>query len=233
MPFPALVPSPPMTYLHQRRGRTANRGAADREGHPEGASAMRLVVTGILISVLLVLSGCGHVAGNYPVPKKRPPQLPETYEIQGESKPVVWERPGEVRIFALDWRNLKESIPMLRAAVNAGQRQAEPYLRFIEPLAEKNLVLYSVAAFLHKDASLQIPPGRIEISFADGTSATDQGTFFIERKNDQVRFRDSRNKVLKVESKYASEPGKPVVLSFILPEEDLGKKVTSVRYARD
>lgn len=195
---------------------------------------MRLVVTGILITVLLALSGCGHVSGNYPVPKKRPPQLPETYEIQGEQKHVVWERPGEVRIFALDWRNIKETIPMLRAAVNAGQRQAEPYLRFIEPLAEKDMALYSVAAFIHKDASLQVPLGRMEISFTDGTSAIDHGSFFIEqKKKDQIRFRDSRNKTLKVESKYAVEPGKPVVVSFILPEEHYGKSVSAVRYVRD
>lgn len=193
---------------------------------------MRLVVTAILITVIVALSGCGHVSGNYPVPKKRPPQLPEQYEVQGESKPVVWERPGEVRVFALGWRNVAQTVPMLRNAVNAGQQQAEPALKFFEPLAENDKVVYSVAAFVHKSATMQIPLGRIEISFADGESVTDQGAFFVEQNKGQIRFRDSRNKTLKVESKYATEPGKPVVVSFIVDAEHLDKNVTAVRYVR-
>ncbi len=194
---------------------------------------MRLVVTAVLITVIVALAGCAHVEGNYPEPKKRPPQLPETYEANGESQPVVWERPGEVRIFNLGWRNPENDVLQLRGAMAGGMREYEPVLKFLEPLADKDKVLYSVAVFLTKEATLQVPLGRMEISFADGTKVADQGAFVMELKKKQYRFRDSRNKTLKVQLKYASEPGKPVGLSFILDAEHMDKSVTRVGYSRD
>ena len=165
---------------------------------------------------------------------QRPPQLPETYENNdGESLPVVWERPGEVRIFAFAWRDVGEMVPMMRAGANAGQRQAETALKFFEPLADNDKVIYSVAVFLTKEATMQIPLGRIDLSFSDGTSARDQGAFFVERSKNQIRFRDSRNSDLKVQSKYATQPGQPIMVSFILPAEHLNKSVTGLRYVRD
>ncbi|MCP4572541.1 MAG: hypothetical protein GY838_09350 [bacterium] len=195
---------------------------------------MRLVVSALLIIVIVALSGCGHVSGNYPVPKKRPPQLPEQYENRaGEALPVVWERPGEVRVFGFGWRDPSANLDQLRQAINAGQRQFEPHLRMMEPIADDGYVLYTVAVFVTKEATLEVPLGRVEVFFSDGSTATDLGAFFAEQSRNQVRYRDSRNKKLNVQSKYATAPGTPIMLAFILPAEHLEKPVSRLNYVRD
>ncbi len=192
----------------------------------------RLVFTGALIALLVAASGCGHVAGNYPVPKKRPPALPDTYEIRGETVPVVWERAGKMRAFAMGWLDPQQIVPRLEKAIAGGYREGEKELRILKPLADKNKVLFNAAFFLTKDGEVPMRKGQLEITFSDGSKVRDGGAMFREFKKSQMKVHDSRNKTIKLRHKYSTERGKPVVLSIILPADYLNKDVTRVGYAR-
>jgi hypothetical protein len=125
-----------------------------------------------VLSVLVLLVACGHVAGNYPPPPKYEPyELPTEYAPRDKSYPLVWQEEGVVHGFLLFWETAAAMRERLHQWEAAGSPMATVDLRRFEPMEEEGYAYACIHSFVAPGREVRIGPGTVRLEFTDGTSA--------------------------------------------------------------
>lgn len=184
--------------------------------------------------ILLALTGCSHVAGNYPVRSKPKAALPEEFKTpQGMETTLVWEEAGRVHGFLSLWRDTSErAATFKRLAASSGLEAHKKGAQMYADLSEKGIAEAALWVFFAKDAEYRCSTGDFEVQFDDGTFVRDQGVLYVETRDMEKPYRYTRDGGL-ILSREPVGKGEPLRVLLFLPAENLGKKITKVAYMRE
>lgn len=129
---------------------------------------------------LVVLSGCGYVAANYPQTRAREPKpLPAEFESRGESRRLVWQEEGRLHGFYFNTRPAQDTVDMLEKLAKQGVPRAVMDLPLLRPAAKQGLARVTLQVFVVRGYSRELQRGDLRIRFTDGSEAKDEGAILI------------------------------------------------------
>lgn len=182
---------------------------------------------------LVILTGCAHVAGNYPDERASKTSLPEEFKSpQGEETRLAWVVPGKVHGFANYWRDTSVRADFFREI--AAQSNLDVHregARQFAALSDKGIAELTMFAFFGKNVEVPIRKGDFEVTFDDGTVVRDVGVLRAEPRDQVKPYRSTREGPTRLSSEPVGDPGKPLGMAIFLPAEHLDKQVASVRFA--
>jgi hypothetical protein len=192
---------------------------------------MRIVIAAVLASLLLALSGCGHVAGNYPPVKvKVPKELPREYKARDTVLPMVWSDPGRVHGFGNTVRMASEVAGQLEMAAKMGNAAAARDAKILARMAEDNLAFAVMILFVDKTVEFRVDEGDLQVAFSDGSTANDAGVLLYKPGTMQDDPNLSLNSALKIRGK--DDPKVQGRWAFVFfPAEHAQKTVASIKPA--
>ncbi len=139
---------------------------------------MRVKIFSVLILGLFYWTGCGHIEANYPKTKvKSPKTLPESFNIQGDDKPMVWREEAAIHGFMNRWEQSNVMVERMRDFADMGSSSAGADARLFEPMGKKGCSHVTMMVYAAKDVERIIRKGDFLFHFRDGTTAEDLGVF--------------------------------------------------------
>lgn len=185
-----------------------------------------------LLVLFLALTGCAHVAGNYPDSKKPKSALPDEFTSpQGKETDLAWVVPGKVHGFVNFWRDCSVRADFFRKI--AAQSNLEVHregARQFEALSEAGIAEITLFVFFARDVEVSIKKGDFEVTFDDGTVVRDVGVLRSEPRDVEKPYRSTREGPTKLSSEPVGDPKQPLGMAIFVPAEHLDKQVTGVRY---
>ncbi len=138
-------------------------------------TTMRTAVPGLLL-FLLAFTGCGHVAGNYPMRGPSGPKpLPETFQIRGNSLTRVWEDPERIHAFLFRQKMAQDMVDRMEYAETKGNPVAGRDARIFKPLARAGYAYAHLRILVARGVDVKLRKGDLLITFSDGTTVPDNG----------------------------------------------------------
>ncbi len=183
----------------------------------------------ILVLLVVWLSGCGHVAGNYPQANVSSRALPTEFTTPRDEKArLVWQEPDRVHGFVSLWRDCAVHADIFRDL--AGQSRLPVHrdaVKMYDDLSREGLGEAVIWAFFARGVELPCRTGSFEVEFADGTRVRDEGVLYVEKKDMHKPYRWTREGHLKLSARLVGQ-GKPLPMILFLPKENLGKQIVAV-----
>ena len=181
---------------------------------------------------LVILTGCAHVAGNYPDERASKWTLPDEFKSpQGKETQLAWVVPGKVHGFVNFWRDCSVRADFFRKI--AAQSNLEVHregARKFDALSEAGIAEITMFAFFAKNVEVPIRKGDFEVTFDDGTVVRDVGVLRSEPRDVNKPYRSTREGPTKLSSEPMGDPEKPLGMAIFVPAEHLDKQVVSVRF---
>ena len=185
----------------------------------------------VLFLLLVWLSGCGHVAGNYPQARITSRALPTEFTTPRDQQArLVWQDPDRVHGFVSWWRDCGRHADIFRDL--AGQSRLPVHrdaVKMYDDLSAEGLGEAMVWAFFARGVELPCRTGSFEVEFDDGTRVRDEGVLYVEKKDMHRPYRWTRQGPLKLSAKLVGK-GEPLPMILFLPKKQLGRKIVKVEY---
>jgi len=200
------------------------------------ASRLYWILIPILAMVLLagLTTGCTKVAANYPPQSAPTPYIPEEYtKYKGESSPIVWDEPDELRAFLVltqDFHDRAEAFSRLaeQSGSSVHRREAKEFA----DLAGEGLAMAYLTFYFAKDVKQTVETGDLELTFTDGTQCLDSGTVAANPGSMSQRFHSTRDGQITLSGKKLDR-GEELIVWVLYDKANLRKKIQSIRLKAD
>lgn len=197
-----------------------------------GTTTRCRIRTIILLTTILAMAGCAHVAGNYPDKRASKSALPDEFKSpQGQETRLAWVVPGKVHGFMNFWRDCSVRADFFREM--AAQSNLEVHregARQFDALSEAGIAEITMFVFFGKNVEVPIRKGDFEITFADGTVVPDEGVLRAEPRDVNKPYRSTREGPTTLSNEPVGDPEKTLGIAIFVPAEHLDKQVASVRF---
>lgn len=175
----------------------------------------------LALTLLPLLVSCAHVDANYP-PKVTAAPLP----VKWSNSSAVLDGDG-YRGFFTRWDDMERALAWAEHVASLGGRTAERDARNLREVVKQGLSGLRISVFFTHN-ELVARSGDFQVTFSDGSTASDSWSTFWEQNRASEKQHDSKSGPLRVSRRFAPR-GQPVEVLLMIPQEHFGKTVTSIK----
>jgi len=186
------------------------------------------------ILVIVILTGCGRVAGNYPDSRVQVSALPDEFKSpRGHDTVLRWNAPGKVHGFLSMFRDTGERAEAFRML--AGQSNLDVHREgavMFQKMSDEGIAEIVMFVFFARDVAVTCKTGDFEIAFTDGSTVGDLGVLRYEPRDTTKPYRITKEGPVKLSGEPVGKE-KPLPVSIFVSAENLGKVVESIRFTKE